>query len=209
MNRQAFLASVALLGALVGCGPVNRSVNTVKAPTLHSTQLAHDVRFGSYDGLAPDQARALEEWLASIDLAYGDRVSVDDPVQAGAGARRAAIAGVVAKFGMMVEDTAPVTAALPAGTARVVITRTKVTTPDCPDWRRKSNPELQASAMSNFGCATVSNLAAMVADPNDLVEGQVYTGADGHTTSKAIDGFRARKPTNGDPLPVADITTTK
>jgi pilus assembly protein CpaD len=209
MNRHVLFASAALLTALAACGPVNRSVNTVKAPTVQSTQLAHDVRFAGYDSLAADQARGLAEWLESIDIAYGDRISVDDPIDAGASARRAAIAGVVARFGLMVENAAPVTAALPAGTARVVVTRTKVSVPDCPDWRRKSNPELEASTMSNYGCATVSNIAAMVADPNDLIDGQGYTGADGHATSKAIAVFRERKPTGTDPLPAADIKTTK
>ena len=209
MNRHILLASATLLTALAACGPVNRSVNTVKAPTIQSTQIAHDVRFAGYDSLAADQAQGLAEWLDSIDVAYGDRISVDDPIAAGAAARRAAIAGVVARFGLMVEDAAPVTAALPAGTARVVVTRTKISVPDCPDWRRESNPELEASTMSNYGCATVSNIAAMVADPNDLIGGQVYTGADGHTTSNAIAVFRDRKPTGTEPLPVADMTTTK
>lgn len=209
MNRHILLASAALLTALAACGPVNRSVNTVKVPTVESTQLAHDVRFAGYDSLAAAEARGLAEWLESIDIAYGDRISVDDPIAAGAAARRAAIAGVVARFGLMVEDVGPVTAALPAGTARVVVTRTKISVPDCPDWRRKSNPELEASTMSNYGCATVSNIAAMVADPNDLIGGQGYTGADGHTTSRAINVFRERKPTGTDPLPVADIKTTK
>lgn len=209
MNRHILLASAALLTVLAACGPVNRSVNTVKVPTVQSTQLAHDVRFAGYDSLAADQAQGLAEWLDSIDVAYGDRISVDDPIAAGAAARRAAIAGVVARFGLMVEDVAPVTAALPAGTARVVVTRTKISVPDCPDWRRESNPELEASTMSNYGCATVSNIAAMVADPNDLIGGQVYTGADGHTTSNAIAVFRDRKPTGTEPLPVADMTTTK
>jgi len=209
MDRQLLLVSTAFLSMLAACsGPVNRTVSTQKAPMVHSTLLAHDVRFGGYDGLEPDQSRRLEEWLRSIDIAYGDRISVDDPVPTGAAGRRAAVAGVIARFGLIIEDEAPVTASLPAGVVRVVVTRTKITLPDCPDWRRKSNPEPNVSTMSNFGCASVSNLAAMVADPNDLLEGQVYAGADGHTTSKAINVFRERRPTGADKLQVADITTT-
>lgn len=206
--RPIPLAPIVALALLAGCGPTNRSVNSVKAPTLQSAQLAYDIRFAGYGGLAPDQAAALEQWLAAVGIAYGDRISVDDPVAAGAPARRAAVAGVVARFGLMVEDAAPVTTALPAGMARVVVTRMKVTPPDCPDWRRKSNPEIAASSMSNFGCATVSNLSLMVANPHDLVEGQTYTGADGHTTSKAINVYREQKPTGGKPLSTADTVTT-
>ncbi len=84
----------------------------------------------------------------------------------------------------------------------------KVTPPDCPDWRRKSNPELSASSMSNYGCATVSNLSLMIADPTDLLEGQTYTGADGHTTSKAINVYRESKPTGTGRLPKSDVSTT-
>lgn len=206
--RTAPLALIAALALIAGCGPTNRSVNTNKVPTIQSTQLAYDLRFAGYDGLAADQAAALEQWLGAIGVAYGDRISVDDPIATGAQARRAAVAGVVARFGLMVEEAAPVTTSLPAGMARVVVTRTKVTPPDCPDWRRKSNPELSASAMSNFGCATVSNLSLMIADPNDLLEGQTYPGADGHTTSKAINVYRERKPTGTGKLPRSDIATT-
>lgn len=208
MMRTVPLASIVALALLAGCGPTNRSVNHVKAPTIQSTQLAYDVRFAGYDGLAADQAAALEQWLAAVGIAYGDRISVDDPVASGSAARRAAVAGVVARFGLMVEEAAPVTTALPAGMARVVVTRLKVTPPDCPDWRRKSNPEMGASSMSNFGCATVSNLSLMVANPSDLIEGQTYTGADGHTTSKAINVYREQKPTGAKALSKADTVTT-
>jgi pilus assembly protein CpaD len=209
MMRSVPLAPILALLALLGaCGPSNRSVNSVKAPTVQTSQLAYDIRFAGYDGLAADQSVALEQWLAAIGVAYGDRISVDDPVAAGSPARRAAVAGVVAKFGLMVDDAAPVTAALPAGMARVVVTRLKVTPPDCPDWRRKSNPEIGASSMSNFGCATVSNLSLMVADPNDLIAGQTYAGPDGHTTSKAINVYREQKPTGSKSLSAADTATT-
>ncbi|MFC3711965.1 CpaD family pilus assembly protein [Sphingoaurantiacus capsulatus] len=203
--RIALLIPLALLAA---CMPDNRSVNTMKAPEIARSSFAFDVRFSDTDSLPADQAAALEQWLGAVGVAYGDRIGVDDPIAAGAVSRRAAIAGVVARFGLLVQDTAPVTAALPAGTARVVITRTQVSVPDCPDWRRPSNPTTGNSSMSNYGCASVSNLAAMIADPNDLIDGQTYTGADGHTTSKAINVYRERKPTGTGKLPKSDIATT-
>ncbi len=203
--RIALLIPALLLSA---CMPDNRSVNTMKAPEVQRASFAFDVRFAGSDSLPADQAAALEQWLATVGIAYGDRISVDDPIAMGAAGRRAAIAGVVARFGLLVQDTAPVTAALPAGTARVVVTRTQVSVPDCPDWRRPSNPTTNNSTMSNYGCSSVSNLAAMIADPNDLIEGQTYSGADGHTTSKAINVYRERKPTGTGKLPKSDIATT-
>ena len=148
------------------------------------------------DFLSEAQARAFDEYLTAIRIAYGDRISIDDPVAVGAAERRAAIAGVVARHGLLVEETAPVSSTrLAPGVTRIVITRSRASIPDCPDWSRPSNPELAASTMSNFGCATRSNLAEMVADPNDLVSGKAYEGADGHTINKATDAFRRRQPT--------------
>ena len=62
--------------------------------------------------------------------------------------------------------------------------------PGCPDWRRASQPEFAASTMSNYGCATNANLAAMIADPQDLVRPRESDGTDPFTASKAIKSCR-------------------
>jgi pilus assembly protein CpaD len=43
--------------------------------------------------------------------------------------------------------------------------------PNCPDW---SSQDVHSAARtdSNYGCASNSNLAAMIADPNDLLVGK-------------------------------------
>ena len=54
---------------------------------------------------------------------------------------------------------------------------------------------------SNFGCAINSNLAAMVADKEHLVKGANSTGETVVMSgTKAIDSFRAAKPTGEDGL---------
>jgi len=48
---------------------------------------------------------------------------------------------------------------------------------------------------SGYGCATNSNLAAMVANPEDLIQGQSGTGETVIMSgTKAIDSFRNRAP---------------
>ena len=50
--------------------------------------------------------------------------------------------------------------------------------------------------MSNFGCGVNSNLADMVANPEDLFHGREGTGVgDALTSSKAVDYYRKAKPT--------------
>src|SRR3546814_4137763 len=66
----------------------------------------------------------------------------------------------------------------------------------CPDFSREGNHEFEGSMTSNFGCAVNSNLAAMVARPQDLVRGQPGApSVDPATATKAIQTFRAAKPT--------------
>jgi pilus assembly protein CpaD len=48
--------------------------------------------------------------------------------------------------------------------------------------------------MSNFGCAVNSNLAAMVANPGDLVSGRESTSTRCRARNKAIEAYRAREP---------------
>lgn len=206
-------SALGLVLALAACnqGPVNSSVNTIKAPVVATTQLAYDLSYSGTRGLSEVQTNALREYLDLVHIRYGDHISIDDPNAAGASARRAAVADVVAKYGLFLDPVGPVsTGALPPGTMRVLITRTIASAPpECPDWRRESNPEYEASSMSNHGCAMVSNLAVMAADPNDLVVGKTYEGADGHTASKALGVFRERKPTGAGELKVGDIKPGK
>ena len=73
-----------------------------------------------------------------MDLRYGDKVSVDDPLLSSA--TRAAVESVAGRHGLLVGNEVPVTAGvLPAGTVRVVVSRTTASVPGCPDWSTKSD----------------------------------------------------------------------
>lgn len=196
-NRKMYrFASTALaLAALTACGPVNRSFDTVKTPVVSQSQLSHDLPVHS-GGLGTAGAQALDNWFSTIRLGYSDRVTIDDPDSFGSDQRRAAVAEVLGRYGLLLDQTAPITpGAVPAGSIRVIVTRSEARVDNCPDWDRKSHPEPAASTMSNFGCATQSNLAAMIADPNDLVAGNSYAGSDANTAVKAVDALRKAEPT--------------
>jgi type IV pilus biogenesis protein CpaD/CtpE len=66
--------------------------------------------------------------------------------------------------------------------------------PGCPDW---SDGEVNSGEgqSTNYGCATRLNLAAMIADPADLVHGQVATATDAIATVRAIKAYREQIPT--------------
>lgn len=187
------LAAILALGA---CGPVNRGLESVNQPVVQRTDYVFDV--GGY-GLTATEQQRLADWFDALQLRYGDRVSID--TRGGDDSARAAIAAVVARYGILLSDTAPVTQGSDQiSGVRVVVSRSSASVPDCPNWSRASQPDFAASTMSNYGCATNTNLAAMVADPADLIQGRVSDGNDPLTISRAIKTYREKEPTGGQDL---------
>ena len=78
--------------------------------------------------------------------------------------------------------------------------------PTAPIGRRPRTPNFDNASMSNFGCGVNSNLAAMVANPQDLVHGREGSGVgDSGTAAKAVDIYRKAVPTGQGGL--KDIST--
>jgi pilus assembly protein CpaD len=187
--------SLTLAAGLAGCATAdNRSLDSVHQPIVGRSNYTLDV--ATYGGaLALPEQRRLAGWFDALDLRYGDRVSVDDP--SGSEATREAVAALAARHGLLVSYDAPVTPGQVApGTARVVVSRATATVPGCPDWKSKSDTNLANATYSNYGCASNSNLAAMVADPEHLLHGATGTGETVvMSSSKAISSYREQKPT--------------
>ena len=62
--------------------------------------------------------------------------------------------------------------------------------------------------MSNLGCSVNSNLASMVANPEDLIHGRDDSGVgDTRTSTKAVQSYRNAVPTGQQGL--KDISTKK
>lgn len=205
-NLMIALLATALAGpALAGEKPIDpsRGVGSVNVPVVTRSDYAFDA--AAPDGsLAPSEQARLDAWFRGLDLGYGDRVFVDG---AYADAARSDVARVVGRYGMLVSAGSPVAPGMVApGAVRVVVSRTRASVPNCPNWRVQSQPNFANHSMSNFGCAVNSNMAAMIADPADLVWGREGTGFDnGDTATRAIQSYRNAKPTGEGGL--KDIST--
>jgi pilus assembly protein CpaD len=188
-----FLAPALMLSA---CGTYNGGVESANQPVVQRTDYLLDLRTDGY-ALAPGEPERLAGWMAAMDLRYGDRVAVDDG-QGGATARED-VAALASHYGLFVADRAPVTVGqIAPGTVRVVITRMIATVPSCPDHSREYTPDFSQSTSSNYGCATNSNLAKMIADPADLVRGAPGSPTtDPVTGGKAVNALRGAKPSGG------------
>ena len=195
---------------LAGCGHKpydmpDRGLESVNVPVVSRSDYVFDA--AAPDGsLAPYEAARLNAWFAGMDLGYGDTIYVDGPYAESARNDVALIAG---NYGLMVANGAPVSAGVVgAGTVRVVVSRTRASVPNCPNWSVPSQPNSQNRTMSNFGCSVNSNLAAMVADPQDLLHGREGTGVgDAVTSAKAVGAYRRAEPTGNKGL--QDVNTTK
>src|ERR1700752_4500782 len=108
---------------------------------------------------------------------------------------------------MLVQQGAPVTAgSVQPGTVRVVVSRRRASVPGCPNFSLPAQPNYENRSMSNFGCSVNGNLAAMVADPVDLVHGREGTGVlDTATATKAVEYYRSTPPTGSKGL--KEVTT--
>ncbi len=79
----------------------------------------------------------------------------------------------------------------PAGVLRIVIERYVATARDCPDWSRISWANFDNLTSPDFGCATNADLAAMVADPHDLIAGATMGPVVGDPAVHAVERYRS------------------
>ena len=202
--------SALLLAAVVltGCGHTpndlpDRGVAAVNVPVVTRADYVFDAAAPG-GPLAHGESARLNAWFAGLDLGYGDSIYVDGPYEA-----RSDVAQVAGNYGLMVTPGAPITTgAIAPGAVRVIVSRTRASVPGCPNWSVPAQPNHQNRTMSTFGCAVNSNLAAMVANPQDLVHGREGSGVgDSLTASKAIGSYRKAEPTGTKGL--QDISTKK
>ena len=182
--------------ALTACNTPDvpeRGLASVNVPVVTSADYVFDAA-ASNGALAPGEAERLNGWFQGLGLGYGDSVYVDGAFSPAAREQVGTIAG---QYGMLIQPGAPVTAgAVQPGSVRVVVSRRRASVPGCPNWGWPSQPNFDNRTMSNFGCSVNSNLAAMVADPVDLIHGREGTGVlDTTTATKAVQFYRAAPPT--------------
>ncbi len=136
--------------------------------------------------LAPGEAERLNAWFQGLGIGYGDSIYVDG---GDAYVARQQVAAVAGNYGMMVSGRR-------SGDRRAQFSpdRSGSSSPAAARLCRiartgagRRSPTYNNRSMSNFGCAVNTDLAAMVANPEDLVHGQEGTGTgDTATGAKAV-----------------------
>jgi pilus assembly protein CpaD len=187
---------IALCSSVAACSTPNmpsQGVAAVNVPVVTASDYVFDA--AAPDGrLAPGESARLDGWFQGLGVGYGDSIYVDGPY---GDAARGQVAAVAGRYGMLVSAGAPVTAGLvQPGSVRVVVSRRRAEVPGCPNWSETSQPNFNNRTMSNFGCGVNSNLAAMIANPEDLIHGRSGNGiGDTNTAAKAVEFYRTAPPT--------------
>lgn len=203
MKKIAIWTALALATSLAGCSSSaisNRGLDSVHQPIVRNATYQFDVAAGNGD-LAPSEQGRLQGWLDAMGVRYGDRIAVEDTSVYGASEAQATIRSMVERRGLLLSNDVPVTTgAVPPGYLRVVVTRASAHVPGCPDWASKSSINFNNATSSNYGCATNSNLASMVADANDLIKGASDERTDPSSATRAIKTYREKPPTGAGDL---------
>jgi len=212
MSRLIRIAAVSAFGvAMAGCSTgqpaqlnarSNYSVYSVHQPVVEHTNYVFDLRVDG-DRVPEAEMNRLAAWFDSIGARYGDRITIDEPRGYQSAGARNDVGRVVNDLGLMLsEQAAPVTEGeIAPGTIRIVASRARASVEGCPSYTNQGI-DSPVRTDSNYGCATNSNLAAMVADPDDLVRGREGNSSGSAVVAgRAIGTYRARVPTGSQPLP--------
>ncbi len=203
MKKIATWTVLALATSLAGCTGAahsNRSLESVHQPVVRNSIYQFDVAAANGE-LPPSEQGRLQGWFDAMGVRYGDRVSIEDSSLYGASSAQATVRSMVERRGLLLSADVPVTTgAVPEGHVRIVVTRASAFVPGCPNWDSKTSLNPTNSTSSNYGCATNSNLAAMVADPNDLIKGASNTRSDPTAATRAIQTYRTKPQTGAGEL---------
>ena len=217
MRRLTSLTAISVLALGLGActsnsgGPLtaanNPSLYSVHQPVVQHTNFVLDLD-ASGDSLSASERSRLVGWFEGIELRYGDRIYVEEARDYPSPGARGDVGRVLGEYGMLLQSGAPITNGNVApGTVRVVASRATASVPNCPNWSEQQIAP-NANTSANYGCAVNSNIAAMVADPNDLVRGrQGSVDSSGSTATRAVRVYRERQPTGTQPLPATSTSS--
>ncbi len=176
--RVKIILAASLAFTLAGCGALgsNTTVYSTNQPVVQRTNYSLDVNIDNVEGVSGFEQARIGEWFDAIKLDFGDRVAIDYGNGFPDASVKGAVSEVAARYGLLMSENAPVTSGnVAAGTVRIVVTRSSASVPDCPKWTKTTEANYNSANHPNYGCAVNSNLAAMVADPEDLVRGREST----------------------------------
>lgn len=185
--------------ALSACASGDRAQLTARTPSeLWTDKVQVDKQPESLllgvhaDGLSPNQSAAVAGFVETWMRAEGGEITVQAPT----GANPRMVAAVQSALIAQGAPTRSITLASydPAGNARapiiVVYDRYSVRTPRCGENWENLTRTRNNEAYNNFGCAVTANMAAQIANPEDLLHPRETTRVDAQRRATVLEKYR-------------------
>ena len=152
---------------------------------------------GGADGMSSDDTIKFDNFLADYRAHGNGSLGISVP---NGPASRAAItyfAERAAQTGISRDKILVSTRDVANGDTRVDVTYIAYTarTQACGDWSENESYSLDNSTPKRFGCSVQQNIAAMVADPRDLLGPRRFDPADANRAGVIIENYEQGKPT--------------
>jgi pilus assembly protein CpaD len=195
----------ALVLGLAGCGGFN-GVDEAQydVSRTHPISVLPDVATLNIDvpsgqpGLAAADRAAIADFAASYRARGHGPLTVSTPSGSPNAASATAVLGDVrdtlAEGGVAGDALAytPYSASSADGSAPLILSFKHYVAKagTCGDWSKASSGDYKNTLPPNFGCATQNNLAAMIADPADLLTPRDMTPADADRRNTVLDKYR-------------------
>jgi pilus assembly protein CpaD len=193
LGRPSVLGALSLV--LAGCAaassrtpdPVALATEAPNDIQVRTVTVTHAVRLGESEAsLDAAETADLRDFLQASGAARGTPVQV----QTLAGDERRAGPMIAALYDLGFQPRTASAVGIAPGQARLTIEMVVASAPSCPNWSRRPGNDTANIVHSDFGCASAANLAAMVADPRDLLVGRDLEAASGDAAVAAIARYR-------------------
>jgi pilus assembly protein CpaD len=185
---------------LAGCNPEapawSPADTSPKPLKVDYVKLQHPAAFAPGSAkLAAGEPEKLAAFLDNAQVTSEDHVYLEPASGDALAAQRIGqLAHQLSQHGIGATTLPPAAEGVAPNQLLVLVERYVVTPPNCPDWSKDPVSNHDNTPPSNFGCATVTNLGLMVADPRDLVIGRKLGPEVGDPALYAIERYQAGKP---------------
>ena len=206
MKLDALLRTAAVLSVLVAgsCSAMNdgatisedgaRNHPITVEPSYRDLKVQYT---GGGDGMSGDDAIKFDAFLADYRAHGNGSLGISVPNGAPSHTAITFFAERAAATGISRDKILVSTHDVANGDFRVDVSYISYTahTDACGDWSQNLAFVEENQTAPNFGCSVQHNIAAMVADPRDLVSPRGFDTADGKRAATIIDSYEQGKPT--------------
>ncbi|HWA70022.1 MAG TPA: CpaD family pilus assembly protein [Rhizomicrobium sp.] len=203
--RAAAIACVLVAGS---CAAATNDAQSIASDGAVNHPIAVEPNFreiklqfaGGEQGLAPDAAAQFDNFLADYRAHGNGSLGISVPNGPPARAAITALAERAAATGISRDKILVSTHDVQNGDFRVDVSYITYTasTDSCGDWSENLAFSADNLTPKNFGCSVQHNMAAMVADPRDLLGPRRFDPADANRAQTVIGAYEAGKITSAE-----------